>query len=94
VKTGRGKPQKNDSEPGGLITPDPTGNPGSPGQQQQQSRPEGARSSAWLLCSRGESTRVPATEVLMRACESSRIANPNTLRQHFDRIAFTSPEQI
>jgi hypothetical protein len=26
--------------------------------------------------------------------QASRIANPNTLRQHVDRIAFTSPEQI
>jgi len=41
-KTGRGKPHKNHSEPGGLITPDPIGKPGSLGQEQQQSRPKGA----------------------------------------------------
>jgi hypothetical protein len=34
AKTGRGKPQKNDTEPSGLVTPDPTGNPGSRGQGQ------------------------------------------------------------
>ena len=46
AKTGRGKPQMNDSEAGGLVSPDPTGNPGSLGEKQEQSRPTGAPSSA------------------------------------------------
>ena len=45
AKTGRGKPQADDSEPGGLISSDRTGNPASP-RQKQQSRPKGARRSA------------------------------------------------
>jgi hypothetical protein len=45
AKTGRGKPQTNDGEAGSLVSPDPTGNPGSLGEK-QQSRPTGAPSSA------------------------------------------------
>jgi beta-xylosidase len=40
AKTGRGKPQPNDSEPGSHVTPDPTGNPASLAEKQQ--RPKGA----------------------------------------------------
>jgi hypothetical protein len=46
AKTGRGDARTNDSEPGGLVSPDPTGNPGSLGEKQQQSRPTGAPSSS------------------------------------------------
>ena len=46
AKTGRGKNQASDDEPGGLVSPDPTGNPAAPEQKHQQSRPRGARSSA------------------------------------------------
>ena len=42
----RRKPQSDDSETDGLVSPDPTGNPGSLGEKQQPSRPTGAPSSA------------------------------------------------
>jgi hypothetical protein len=46
AKTGRGKSPTSDSEPGGLVSPDPTGNPGSLGEKQAKSRSSGAPSSA------------------------------------------------
>jgi hypothetical protein len=46
AKTGRVKSKSNDSERGGLVSPDPTDNPGSLGDKQEESRPTGAPSSA------------------------------------------------
>ncbi|MPZ46794.1 MAG: DUF3072 domain-containing protein [Betaproteobacteria bacterium] len=45
AKTGRGKTEQNGSEERGLVSPDPTGNPGSLGKQ-QEAMPKGAPSSA------------------------------------------------
>ena len=46
AETGRGKNRASDDEPGGLVSPDPTGNPGSLGEKQAHSKPTGAPSSA------------------------------------------------
>jgi hypothetical protein len=46
AKTGRGASQTDDGGPGGLVSADPTGNPGSLGEKQEQSRRTGAPSSS------------------------------------------------
>lgn len=45
-KVGRGRSQTSETRPDGLVSPDPTGNPGSLGDKQQASHPTGAPSSA------------------------------------------------